>query len=380
MKTLLLQMAVLVLSANVFAEVTPMKKGKPDLQSIGTLEFAPDGTLFIGDSKSAAVFAVDLQDNEKSDNIEALQIADLEGKLAALLGTTSDKILIHDMAVNPISQNTYLSVSRGRSNWTSKWMIPNEAADAMILIKIDPKGELSEASLENVLFSKATLPNPINAEKEHKWKKGVTLRADAISDISYSDGKLYIAGLSNEEFASSMWVIPYPFKEEASATTLEIYHGAHGAYETHAPIRAFLPYTLNNKNHLLAAYLCTPLVTFEVSQLKDGQHVKGRTVAEFGAGNYPIDMVTYENNGNEYILMSNSQLPLLILDPKDVESYEGEITEEVQGYLAGVKYTPRSGSGIYHLANFNEKYIVMTQRMANGKLILSSLSKAWLMP
>ncbi|MGI9542183.1 MAG: hypothetical protein ACR2MX_02930 [Cyclobacteriaceae bacterium] len=380
MKKYLLFIALLGWVTAGYAGIIPPTKGKANVKSISTIEFASDGTLFIGDSKSGVIFAIDLGDNTPSNPEEALQIGDLEGQIAAFLGTTSDEILIHDMAVNPISKNTYLSVSRARANWTSRWQLPNELSDAIILIRISPDGTMNEASLENVTYSVAQLPNPIDEQKEHRWKKGAKLRADAITDIALHDGKLYVAGLSNEEFASAMWVIPYPFDGSAEATTLEIYHGAHGAYETHSPVRTFLPYDLNNKEHLIAAYLCTPLVTFETSNLKQGKHIKGRTVAEFGAGNYPIDMVSYKNGDKNYILMSNSQLPLLIFDPADVAAFEGEINTEVEGYLAGVKYTPRSGSGISHLADYNDKYIIATQRMANGKLAIAPLTKDWLSP
>ena len=220
----------------------------------------------------------------------------------------------------------------------------------------------------------------MNSEEDHRWKKGVKLRVDAITDLTFHNNKIYVAGLSNEEFAASMWIADYPFSDDLKASTLEIFHGAHGKYETHAPIRTFLPYQLKDKAHILAAYLCTPLVTFEADKLGSQTHVKGRTVAEFGSGNYPLDMVVYQNKGKDYVLMSNSQLPLLIFDPQDVEAYKGEITSEVEGYMAGVKYTPRSGSGIQQLADFNEKYILATQRMPNGKLDLVSLSKERLIP
>ncbi len=351
-----------------------------DIVSMSALEFSEDGVLFIGDSKAGMVHALQLNDNTKSENEESLQVFDLEGKIGALLGTTGEDILIHDMAVNPISQNTYFSVSRARANWTSNWQLPNELTDSNILVRLTPSGEFSEVDLQDVELASIDIPNPVDNEKEHKWKKGTKLRAEAITDLALHRGNLYVAGLSNEEFASSMWVMPYPFQGEASMTTLEIYHGAHGAYETHAPIRTFLPYELNDKDHMMAAYLCTPLVTFETDQFSDGDHLKGRTVAEFGSGNYPIDMISYKSGEEEYIMMSNSQLPLLIIDPKDVESFEGEITTEVKGYLGGVKYTPRSGAGIYHIADFNAKYILATQRMANGKMALSSLSKNWMRP
>ena len=372
----LLYLCLVVISFSSYAQT----EGKLPIKSIGTLEFNKDGILFIGDSYGGAVYAVDLGDNEQTDNLEGVNIGDLEGQVAGILGTSTDNVLIHDLAVNPISQNVYLSVSRGRAAWTSKWQLPNDLAAADILLTINPKGEISEASLENVSYSMIKLPNPVDEGTNHRWKKGVTTRVDAITGLKYNNGKLYIAGLSNEEFAASMWVASFPFKDEISASTLEIFHGAHGKYETHAPIRTFVPYDFNNKEHIIAAYLCTPLVTFEASSFEDGQHIKGRTVAEFGSGNYPLDMVPYKNQGKDYILMTNSQLPLLIFDPDDVNSYEGAITEEVPGYMAGVKYTPRSGSGMQQLDDLNEKFLIATQRLPSGKLALVSLSKERLVP
>jgi hypothetical protein len=35
--------------------------------------------------------------------------------------------------------------------------------------------------------------------------------ADSITDMSFVDGKLVVAGLSNEEFASKLRTIAYPF-------------------------------------------------------------------------------------------------------------------------------------------------------------------------
>ncbi|MEM8568117.1 MAG: hypothetical protein AAGF85_16770 [Bacteroidota bacterium] len=376
-----MRFSVLILTLFLAISVSGQsKRGKPDIKSIGTLEFSETGTLFIGDSYGGVVYAIDLEDDEKSENAKGVSIADLEGQVAGLLGTSDDNVLIHDLAVNPISQNIYLSVSRGRAAWTTKWHLPNDLAPADILLKVNTNGEISEASLENVSYSLVKLPNPVDEGIEHRWKKGVTTRVDAITSLKYSNGKLYITGLSNEEFAASMWVTPYPFKNEVSVSTLEIFHGAHGKYETHAPIRTFIPYDFDNKEHIIAAYLCTPLVTFETASLENGKHVKGRTVAEFGSGNYPLDMVPYTNNGKEYILMSNSQLPLLIFNPEDVKNYQRGITEEVKGYTGGVKYTPRSGSGVQQLDNLNEKFLIATQRLPSGKLALVSMSKEWLIP
>ena len=62
---------------------------------------------------------------------------------------------------------------------------------------------------------------------------------------------------------------------------------------------------------MLASYLCTPLVTFPASGLEDGEHLKGKTVAEFGSGNYPLDMVLTRHDDEDFVVLSNSMLPLM---------------------------------------------------------------------
>ncbi len=357
--------------------VTFAQKDSLVLESISALTFANDGRILIGDALAGKVYAVDLSDAQISDFSEALSVGNLELQVGALLGTSESNILIHDMAVNPLSKNIYLSVSRGRAQWTSKWHLPNDLAPAQTLVKITPTGEFSLVDLSNVSFTSLTLPNSIK-EGYHRWKEGVENRVDAITDLDCKNGKLYISGLSNEEFKAALWVADYPFKGSPLANSLEIYHGAHGKWETHAPIRAFLPYGTDDKEMMLAAYLCTPLVTFEPKAIEKAGHVKGRTVAEFGSGNYPLDMVSYQLKGKNLILMSNSQLPLLVFDPEDVANFEGDIQTKVTSYLAGVRYTPKSGAGVQELEDFNDKYLLATQRMPGGQLALISLNKGWL--
>ena len=214
MRKTLLCLAIGLMAFATHAKDPGMKKGTPDIVSMSVLAFNQDGILFIGDSKGGAIYAVDLEDDQKSTNEEQLNIPDLEGKLAGLLGTTADNIMVHDIAVNPISQNVYLSVSRGRAKWTSRWETPNDLEDASILIKITPLGDMAEASLEKIAYSKVEIPNPVSPNIEHRWKKGAKLRSDAITDIAFDGDKIYVAGLSNEEFRSAMWTIPYPFTKD----------------------------------------------------------------------------------------------------------------------------------------------------------------------
>jgi hypothetical protein len=355
------------------AAAEDLRLGKPELRSMSALAFGPEGVLFVGDGKAGAVFAIDLEDRTPREVKEPKDLVDVEAKLAALLGATPADVMIHDLAVNPLSKNVYLAVSRGRAGWTDRWLLPNDVADASVLVRVDVDGNLKAVDLASVRYAKIALPRPIDPAKQVEWKK-TSLRADAITRMAYADGALWIAGLSNEEFAATMWRAKYPFEGPVSITTLENFHGAHGKYETEAPIRAFVPYPLRGKLHVLAAYLCTPLVTFPVADLADGGHVRGRTVGEFGSGNYPLDMVLVKNEGKDKLVIANSNLPLMVVDPKDVESFEGEITKEVEGYTGGVRFESRSGTGIQQLDNFGEEHVLTLVRLGGGRLNLSPMS------
>src|SRR5438093_1479455 len=83
-------------------------------------------------------------------------------------------------------------------------------------------------------------------------------------DMAYVDGTLYVAGMSNEEFSSNLRRFPFPFGDEMSHNSLEIFHVSHGVYETAAPINTFVPY---GDGRILASYTCTPLVTFSIGDL-----------------------------------------------------------------------------------------------------------------
>ncbi len=371
----LFTMAAMALTIGLAAAgaTAEMAVGKPAIRSMSALAFSPDGTLFVGDSKGGAVYAIDVADEATTRWTERFRVADLESKIAAALGTTADDILIHDLAVHPGSRRVYLAVSRGGEQWATGWDLPNDLADATILLRIGGDGEIGEVALAEVPHARAELPNPVADTKTHRWKEGVALRVDTITDLAYSDGVVYVAGLSNEEFASTMWQVPYPFAGGVSATTLEIYHGAHGAFETHAPIRTFVPYELAGKAHLLAAYLCTPFVTVPTADLDDGEHVKGRTLGEFGSGNYPLDLVVYSKDGKDRLLIANSQLPLMIVKPEDIESFEGELLEEPSTYLAGLPYEYRSGAGVQQLDLLTDSSFVALQRQPGGTLDLVTL-------
>ena len=346
-------------------------KGKANIKSISTLTFGPEGILFIGDSKNGTVVAIDTEDKVQNDEKKTFSLKNVEEKIASLLGTTSDDVIIHDLAVNPVSQNLYLAVSRGDAGSVGAWKLPNDINYAQILLKINPEGNISEVSLDNVSHSVVNIPSP-KKEGEQTWRKS-DKRTETITDLAYDNGKLYVAGISNEEFASSLRVLPFPFSEESTFSTIEIWHAAHGKFETEAPIRTFLPFVIDNTPQLLAAYTCTPLVSIPMSALKDGSHIKTKTLAELGAGNIPLDIIKVNASGKDKILIANTNRTLMSIDPIDVAKQTEGLTKEVDGYsTAGVPYISIPQVGILQIDNLNQDFIVALKRMPNGSLDIIS--------
>jgi len=287
-----------------------LKKGTPDLKSAGPLAFGPEGILFVGDTKGAALFAIDTGDHATAAEKRPVNVKDVADKIAAMLGTTSKQIMINDLAINPRSGNVYLSVSRGRG--------PDATP---LLVRVSADGKPQEVPLENILFAKADLPNPPGAGTTQREQ---SMRNESITDLAFVDGRVFVAGLSNEEFSSRLVAIPYPFSSEGfDGAAVEIYHGSHGRFETKSPIRTFVTYRIQNEPYMLAAYTCTPLVKVPVAQLKAGAHVKGTTIAELGNRNRPLDMIVYRKDGKDFLLMTNSSRGVMKIPTDGADSAPG---------------------------------------------------------
>ena len=186
------------------------------------------------------------------------------------------------------------------------------------------------------------------------------------------EDRVLIAGLSNEEFASTLRAIPFPFKTVANGTSVEIYHGAHGRFETRSPVRTFVPFKVGNEPHLLAAYTCTPLVQFPLSELKPGAKIKGKTIAELGNRNRPLDMIVYQKDGKDYLLLANSSRGIMKISTDNIEKAES-ITGKVDG-KKGVGYeTIESWKGIDQLDRLDAQHAVVLRRSDTGSLNLESL-------
>lgn len=158
----------------------------------------------------------------------------------------------------------------------------------------------------------------------------------SITDLAFVDGKLFIAGLSNEEFASKLRSIEFPFKASDTGASVEIFHTNHNAVETRSPVRTFVPFNVGGEPQILAAYTCTPLVTFPVKALKPGEKIRGKTVAELGNRNNPLDMVVYEKDGKTFLLLSNTARGVMKISTDSIEK-QPALTEKVAD-KAGLTY------------------------------------------
>jgi hypothetical protein len=323
-----------------------LKKGTPDLKSISAMAFGPEGILFIGDPQGAAIFAIGTGDTQRTAGNGGVKVEGIDSKIGSLLGTTAKGIRVNDLAVNPASGNAYLGVTRGQG--------PDAAP---VLIKVQAGGKIDEVPLKDVPFAKAALPN-VAAN---------TPRAPSITKVAFVKDRVFVAGLSNEEWASNLRSIPFPFTDVDKGASIQIYHGAHGRFETAAPIRTFAPYEINGQAHLLAAYMCTPLVKLPVDQLKPGAKVEGTTVAELGNRNVPLDMVIYEKNGKDFILMANSSRGVMKITTENIGSIKG-ITDPVRGGgTAGLKYeTVAELKGVTQLDRLDKDHALILVETPSG--------------
>ncbi len=185
---------------------------------------------------------------------------------------------------------------------------------------------------------------------------------------------MLIAGLSNEEFASTLRAIPFPFQTVPNGTSVEIYHGAHGKFETRSPVRTFVPFKVGNTPSLLAAYTCTPLVQFPISELKPGAKIKGKTIAELGNRNRPLDMITYSKDGKDWVLIANNARGIMKVSTDNIEGAESITSPVGGGGIKGQPYeTIKDWAGIEQMDRLDEKHALVVRRSAEGALSLESL-------
>ncbi|MGE3312540.1 MAG: hypothetical protein AB7O66_21440 [Limisphaerales bacterium] len=337
--------------------------GNPALKSASKLAFGPEGILFIADTKAAALVAVATEDSKPGGEAKPLKVEGINLKVAALLGAAPSEILIEDMAVNPASRQVYLAVSRGRG-----------PSATPVLVRVGGNHTPEVVSLDKVKFSRVELPDAPADAPPREGQRGGNPRTESITDIAFLKDRVLVAGLSNEEFASTLRSIPFPFGTVENGSSVEIYHGAHGRFETRSPIRTFVPFTVGNEPHVLAAYTCTPLVQFPLNQIRPGAKIQGKTIAELGNRNRPLDMIVYQKGGKEYLLLANSSRGVMKASTDKIEALEA-IGEPVKdGATRGLNYeTVANWTGVDQLDQLDSANALVLRRADGGSLNLESI-------
>ena len=376
---LLLTTALTLVTSGVLsaASSTATTGVTPVFKHIGKLAFGPDGVIFAADGQDVSITALHLAE-QMADGVPGTKdVSAIDQKIAALLGIDVTKLLITDMVVDPKTRNTYISVMRGLG------------ADAMpVLLRVDGAGTIEIISLDQVRYSRIGVPSPPPAETPLVLADGRSIPVSnypdkvdpkglmgvqTITHMAFVDGQLYVSGLSNEEFASKMRVIPYPFATADDGTSVEIYHASHGQLETFSPVFTFVPYEIDGEPSIVASYLCTPLVKFPISALKPGSKVQGTTIAEFGNRNRPLDMIVYQKGGEDFILLSNNQRGVMKV-PTAPFSQAEPITHQVAD-TGGVPFeTIASLTGVRQLDLLDSSRAMLLVEAAGGGLNLEAVA------
>jgi len=337
-----------------------------DVKSISRLAAGPDNILFVADWKAARVHAITLPPAPQKPAGATFNIMDLEERLSRTVGGA--KVTVEDMVVRPGTAEVYVAVSYGPAKTPALIAVTSDKKTRRIDLKAAPS---TSVALRNAPTT------------DYKFWGETPERSFTVTDMKWRDGELFIAGLSNQDFASTLRRVGYPFGAQQSVTSVEIYHAGHNLVETRAPIRAMSFATWGGKPYLVAAYTCTPLVTIPLDELKDGAHIRGKTVAELGYGNTPADLISFSRKGQgkteDFLLLVNFERVSNLIPVTELEAAGGRpgIDKNVPfGQISGLNVAQAPLAGALRIDNLDDNSFVMVRRwLEKDTLQLVSMGK-----
>ena len=182
----------LLCSTAVSAADWGLKRGTPEIKSAGSLTFGPDDVLFVGDTKSASVFAIATGDLEGDASTSNINLTNVAGKISDVVGGAAT---INDIATNPSTGVVFVSVMAG---------------DKAAIVTIDGAGKITQLPMTDVLFSSVTLSDVPEDKVTGQGRRKRNSRSDAITDLAFFEGKLLISGLQTAGSPSSVREISFP--------------------------------------------------------------------------------------------------------------------------------------------------------------------------
>jgi hypothetical protein len=341
--------------------------------SASVLEFGSDNTLFVADSVSGKIFAYDMSDaGPAPGNEKAYNLLGVEEAIARTVSADLESLIYNDLAVHPVTREAYISLG-----------FTVDGAYQAAIVSISPDGGVERLDLEGQSASVFTLED--KADEAVTFWRDIPAPTLTITDLDFSGGELFVSGISTGEFASTLRRVPFPFDDASTSTSIEIFHAGHAQMETRAPIRAMTVLDLDGVQTVVAAYTCTPLVTIEASTLQDGSNITGKTIAELGYGNTPLDVIDFdardmEGNVQRFVLVVNREMASDLITMSALTKAtagDGLITAVPGlGAKAGVETTTVPLSGVLHAADQNNQFILaMRRNLETGAMELVSFRK-----
>ncbi|BDE05083.1 hypothetical protein WPS_03590 [Vulcanimicrobium alpinum] len=273
--------------------------------SISKIAFGPANTLFAADWRTGRIYAYTLGPATSAAS-RPFNLLDLQVPLAKAVGT--ERFRVDDLAMRPGTNEAYIALDAGRRN---------EPA----IVRVTPAGTVTKLDLARTHSTSVALEKTGGGVTF--WDK-VPERAYTVTDMKWHKGRLYVAGLANQSFSSTLRILSYPFASQTIAS-VEMYHTVHNQWETRAPIRAMTFANVGGVDTLLAGYLCSPLVSIPVASLVDGAHVKAKTLAELGVAGIPQSMIVYDQpdmqSGKSYpfVLITERYRPSVAIPLSGIE-------------------------------------------------------------
>jgi len=354
-------LAALLFSLGGYAVAGPVR-------SVGAMTFADADTLVVADWRSGEIHALRLNAAAPRD-AKPFNLKNVSTPIARALRTQPDKLRFESMAFRPGAELAYIALSVDRGS----------LQPAPALVFVNSSGAVGVVDLAKTPRTSAGISDRPTADKQF-WN-AVPAATYTVTDLLFHDRKIYVAGLSNATFASTLRIYDFPFSGSSTTTSVEMYHAVHDQLESRAPIRKMAIATLNGEPSLIAAYTCTPLVTIALKDLKDGTHVAGKTIAELGWGSTPVDMVTFDAGQGQVVLLTNSHKSADLMTVAAIEAASAQpglqtpIKWPSEPYL-GVKAVPIPLAGVARLGSQNKDFLIALRRdEASGAMELVSFRK-----
>jgi len=353
-----------LLAATAFALACGAAAAGP-LRAAGPLLFTDADTLVVADWRAQELHALRLPPAPAA-AARPFNLRNVAGPVAAALHVRPDQVRFEDMAFRPGAETAWLALSVDRGG----------AVPAPALVSVDSAGKVTVIRTEKLPQTTARITNPPAGDKR-LWRDTPEATL-TVTDLAFHDGKLYVAGLADGDFASTLRIYDFPFDAKMTSTSVEMYHPVHDQLETRAPIRKMAVVTLDGEPSLVAAYTCTPLVVVPLKALVDGAHVKATTIAELGWGSAPVDMVAFDTPQGPQLLLANSakSADLMALSAVAAAAKQPSLSTPIQvpaSPLEGLKSTYLPLTGLAQMSLQDTQFIgALRREPATGAMQLVS--------